>query len=84
MSYTYGNLMDMWRRMLKAQNDKDNFTLTIRELMEIFELRSTSAVIHRLHLLEQAGFVDSILSGSKRTYRARLEPDIDRPYKIVI
>lgn len=70
MSYVYKDLQEMWQKMWDAQVAKDGFTLTIRELMNVFELKSTSAVLYRLQMLEEAGMVRSILSGSKRTYRA--------------
>lgn len=57
MSHTYQDLQDMWWEMLKAQRAKGDFDLTIRELVGIFGVNSTSVVQYRLKMMVDVGLV---------------------------
>lgn len=73
MAYDYNQLLDMWWEMRQAQEAR-GFTLTVRELCDIFKVASTSAALYRIRLLVEAGLVEVKQTGKKSYYRAK-SPD---------
>lgn len=73
MAYLLRDLKEMWEQMYQAQQDKGR-PLTVRDMMKLFDLQSTSAVVYRLDMLINAGFAKSVRNGKYHIYQA-LEPD---------
>lgn len=65
------DMIEMHKSMLEAQNERHGH-LTMRDLMKVWKMRTTSAVSYRLKMLEGAGFVVAVptSSGTRHVYRA--------------
>lgn len=67
---TFRKLQDYHEKMLQYQEQIKPFPPTIRELMKVFGISSTSATTYDLQLMEELGMVVTRTLGNKRTFYA--------------